>query len=276
MREGNLAIVKWAGGKRQLLPQLEVLFPEKFKNYHEPFVGAGSVVFYLMQTRKMKKIYISDVNEELINVYEVVRDDVEELIGLLHKYKLKHMKKGKEFYLKVRADDLEVMSNLSRAARFIYLNRTCFNGLYRVNSSGGFNVPMGDQKNPGICQEKDLRAISELLKKVDVKAQTFESVLKNARKGDFVYFDPPYYPQNKSSFTTYAKDKFLDEEQIKLFEVFKKLDKKGCFVMHSNSDTKFIKNLFKDYDIKFVDARRNINSKGSRRGKIKEVVIRNY
>lgn len=271
-----MAIVKWAGGKRQLLPQLEVLFPKKFNNYHEPFVGAGSVVFYLMQTRKMKKVFVSDVNEELINVYEIVRDNVEELIGLLHKYKMKHMKKGKEFYLKIRADDLEVMSKLSRAARFIYLNRTCFNGLYRVNSSGGFNVPMGDQKNPGICQEKNLRRISELLKGFKIKNQSFEKVLENAKKGDFIYFDPPYHPQKKSSFTTYAKDKFLDEEQIKLFEVFKKLDKKGCLVMHSNSDTKFIKDLFKEYNVDFVDARRNINSKGSGRGKIKEVVIRNY
>jgi len=273
VEKGGLAIVKWAGGKRQLLSQLEPLFPKKFKTYHEPFVGAGSVMFYLTQTRKIKKIFVSDVNEELINVYRVVRDNVNELIEILKKYQKKH---SKEVYYDTRGEDPELMSNLSRAARFIYLNRTCFNGLYRVNASGKFNVPIGSYKNPGICQEETLRSISKLLTEVEIENQSFEKVLKDAETGDFVYFDPPYYPLKKSSFTTYAKDKFLDEEQKQLFRTFKKLDEKGCLIMHSNSDTQFIKDLYKDYNIQFVDARRNINSNSNGRGKIKEVVITNY
>jgi len=273
VEKGGLAIVKWAGGKRQLLSQLEPMFPKQFKKYHEPFVGAGSVMFYLTQTRKIKKIFISDVNEELINVYEVVRDNVDELIEILKKYQKKH---SKEVYYATRGEDPGLMSDLSRAARFIYLNRTCFNGLYRVNASGKFNVPIGSYKNPGICQEETLRSISKLLAEVEVKNQSFEKVLNDAGAGDFVYLDPPYYPLKKSSFTTYAKDKFLDEEQKQLFKTFKKLDKKGCLVMHSNSDTQFIKDLYSDYNIQFVDARRSINSKSSGRGKIKEVVITNY
>jgi DNA adenine methylase len=273
VEKGGLAIVKWAGGKRQLLSQLEPLFPKKFKNYHEPFVGAGSVMFYLAQTREIKKIFISDVNAELINVYEIVRDNLEELIEILKKYQQKH---SKEVYYATRGENPELMSNLSRAARFIYLNRTCFNGLYRVNASGKFNVPIGSYKNPGICQEETLRSISKLLASVEIKNQSFEKVLKEAKKGDFIYFDPPYYPLKKSSFTTYSKDKFLDEEQRQLFRTFKKLDEKGCLVMHSNSDTQFIKELYGNYNVQFVDARRSINSNSGKRGKIKEVVITNY
>ncbi|MBU3923999.1 MAG: DNA adenine methylase [Nanoarchaeota archaeon] len=273
IKEGGLAIVKWAGGKRQLIPQLEKLFPKNFKNYHELFVGAGSVMLYLKQTKKIKKVFISDTNEELINTYEVIKNSVGELIILLKKYQQKH---SEELYYITRKEDPEVMSKISRAARFIYLNRTCFNGLYRVNSKGQFNVPIGSYKNPGICQEKELRVISELLKSVNIKAQSFEKVLKKAKKEDFIYFDPPYYPLKKSSFTTYSKDSFLDKEQKDLFEIFKKLDKKGCLVMHSNSDTKFIKDLYRDYNIHLVYARRNINSVSSGRRKIKEVVITNY
>lgn len=221
-------------------------------------------------------MFLSDINEELINVYTVVRDDVEELIKLLKKYKTKHDKKGKEFYLEIRKQDTEIMSELSRAARFIYLNRTCFNGLYRVNSKGGFNVPMGNYKNPGIVQEKELKEASELLKKVDLKVQPFNKILSKARKGDFIYFDPPYYPLNKSSFTTYAKDNFLKEEHKKLFNLFVALDKKGCKVMLSNSNAKFIRDLYKKYKPKFVRASRMINCNAEKRGKVKEVVIMNY
>lgn len=278
MKEGKLAIVKWAGGKRQLLSQLEPLFPEKFERYFEPFIGGGAVAFHIIKTKKPKKIFLSDINEELINVYLVVRDHVEELIDLLKKYKIKHDKMGKEFYLNERKKDTFVMSSLSRAARFIYLNRTCFNGLYRVNSKGGFNVPMGNYKNPGIAQEKELREISKLLQKVELKVQSFDKILSKVGKGDFIYFDPPYYPLNKSSFTTYTKDSFLEEEHKKLFNLFVALDKKGAKVMLSNSNAPFILELYKKYKkkMKSVDATRMINCHAEKRGKVKEVVIMNY
>jgi DNA adenine methylase len=282
MKKGNdLAIVKWAGGKRQLLSQLEPLFPKKIDRYFEPFIGGGAVLFYILQTRKPKEIYISDINEELINVYEVVRDDIDNLIVLLKKYKQQHQKHGKEFYLKIRSqdrEDMEVMSKLSRAARFIYLNKTCFNGLYRVNSKGQFNVPMGAYKNPGIVQENQLREISKLLKNVKIKVQSFEKISSKVKKGDFIYFDPPYYPLNRESFTTYTKDNFLEKEHKRLFKLFEELDKKGAKVMLSNSNAPFVLDLYQKYSkkTKHVDATRMINCNAEKRGKIKEVVILNY
>lgn len=278
IREGNLAIVKWAGGKRQLLSQLEPLFPKEFNNYHEPFIGGGAVAFHLIKTKKPKKVFLSDINEELVNVYIQVRDNLEKLLALLKKHKLKHEKEGKEFYLKVRKYEPEVMSEVSRAARFIYLNKTCFNGLYRVNSKNEFNVPMGNYKNPGIVQEKELREISKLLKGVEIKVQSFEKILSKVKKGDFVYFDPPYYPLNKSSFTTYTKDSFLNNEHRKLFNLFVALDEKGAKVMLSNSNAEFILDLYKKYSkkMKHVDATRMINCNAEKRGKVKEVVFLNY
>lgn len=274
--------MKWAGGKRQLLPQLEPLFPREFNNYHEPFLGGGAVAFHIIQNKKPKKIFLSDINEELINVYVSVKENPEELIELLKKYRAKHKKEGKKFYLKMRKldreEDLELLSKVSRAARFIYLNRTCFNGLYRVNSSNQFNVPMGNYKNPDIVQEKNLKEISKLLQNAEIKVQSFEKILSKVKKNDFVYFDPPYYPLNKSSFTTYTKDNFLEKEHKKLFELFVKLDEKGAKVMLSNSNAPFILELYKKYKKKMrhVDATRMINCNAEERGNVKEVVIMNY
>jgi DNA adenine methylase len=266
-------LVKWAGGKKQLLEQFKKYFPKKIDRYFDPFVGGGAITFYILKKYKPKKVFISDINEELINVYKIVKNDVEELIKLLKQYKKLH---NKEVYYNVRAEDSKLLSDVSRAGRFIYLNKTCFNGLYRVNSKGGFNVPIGSYKNPLICGEEDLREISNILKNVKIEAVSFEKVLSYAKKGDFVYFDPPYYPLKKSSFTTYTKGNFLEEEQKQLAKVFKKLDEKGCNVMLSNSDTKFIKNLYKDSSINFVKATRMINCNAKKRGKINEVVITNY
>lgn len=274
MKRGRgLALVKWAGGKRQLLDQFEPLFPKKFNNYIEPFVGGGAVAFYILEKYKSKKAFLSDINDELINCYDVACDQVDELIEVLKKYKKKH---SKEVYYKIRSEDIELLSRLSRAARFIYLNKTCFNGLYRVNSKGQFNVPIGSYKNPEIFNESELNQISKLLTEVTFKCQSFEKCYKDAKKGDFVYLDPPYYPLNKASFTKYAKNDFLEKEQEALFELYKKLDKKGCFVMLSNSDTKFIKDLYANYNIHFVSARRMINCDGANRGEINEVVVTNY
>lgn len=266
--------VKWAGGKKQLIEQFKPLFPSKIKRYIEPFVGGGAILFYILKNYNPKEVVILDINGELINAYEVIRDDVENLIKELKKLKKLH---NKETYYKIRAEDPKLLSKLTRASRFIYLNKTCFNGLYRVNSKDVFNVPIGSYKNPLICPEEDLKEISKLLKNVTIVKGSFEECLKYAKKDTFVYFDPPYYPLKKGkSFTTYTKGNFLDKEQKQLKEVFNKLDKKGCKVMLSNSDVKFIKDLYKDYNINFVDATRMINCDGKGRGKIKELVIRNY
>lgn len=267
--------VKWAGGKKQLIEQFKPFFPKEIKRYIEPFVGGGAVLFYVLKTYKPKEVFIFDINEELINTYEVIRDDVENLIKELKKLKQLH---SKETYYKIREEDPKLLSKLTSASRFIYLNKTCFNGLYRVNSKGGFNVPIGSYKNPLICPEEDLREISKLLHNVKIINGSFEECLNYTKKGDFVYFDPPYYPLKKESFTTYTKGNFLQKEQEQLKELFVKLDKKGCQVMLSNSDTKFIKDLYKDYEdkINFVKATRMINCDGRNRGKISEVVITTF
>lgn len=269
--------VKWAGGKKQLLGQFESLYPKKFNNYFEPFVGSGAVAFYVIQKFKPKKVVLSDINKELINVYKIIKKDVKRLIMELKQHKKHHSADREDYYYEIRKVNPKELPKLERAARFIYLNRTCFNGLYRVNSKGLFNVPIGDHKNPDIVQEDKLRKISKLLKKVTVKVMPFDKVINLAKKRDFVYLDPPYYPLKKgASFTTYTKEKFLEKEQKLLAEVFKKLDKKGCFVMGSNSNTRFIKSLYKGIKIKKVKARRMINCRAEGRGVINEVVIRNY
>jgi DNA adenine methylase len=269
--------VKWAGGKGQLLVQFKPLFPKKFNCYLEPFVGSGAVFFHIIQNFKPKKIIISDINEELINAYKIIKTDVDSLIIELKQHKEYHIAEGKKYYLTIRSTNPNDLPSLERAARFIYLNKTCFNGLYRVNLKGGFNVPMGSYKNPDIVQEERLKYVSKLLKKVIIKVMSFEKILKLAKKEDFIYFDPPYYPLKKGkSFTTYTKGVFLEKEQELLSKIFKKLDKKGCFVMLSNSDTKFIKDLYPDFNLNLVKATRMINCHAEKRGKVNEVVIRNY
>ena len=270
--------VKWVGGKRQLLAQFRLMNlypPEKFdiKNgrYFEPFVGGGAVFFDLLPERA----YLSDLNNELVVTYNVIKNDVENLIKSLKKHKL-----DKEYFLKIRAQNPEKLSDLNTASRFIYLNRTCFNGMYRVNSKGGFNVPFGKYTNPLICDENNLRKASKALKNVEIKKQDYKEVLKKAKKGDFIYFDPPYYPISKTaSFTSYTSEAFLDKEQIELRDTFVELHKRGCFVMLSNSDTPFINKIYsepKGLRITKVQAGRAINSDASKRGKITEVLITNY
>lgn len=270
--------VKWVGGKRQLLAQFRLMNlypPEKFNpksgKYFEPFVGGGAVFFDLLP----EKAYLSDLNNELVVTYNVIKNDVENLIKSLKKHKL-----DKEYFLKIRAQNPEKLSDFNTASRFIYLNRTCFNGMYRVNSKGGFNVPFGKYTNPLICDENNLRKASGVLKNVEIKKQDYKEVLKKAKKGDFIYFDPPYYPINKtSSFTSYTSEAFLDKEQIELRDTFEKLHKKGCFVMLSNSDTPFINKIYSEIKgarISKVTAGRAINSDASKRGKITEVLVTNY
>jgi len=278
MVEENIPrFVKWAGGKGQLIEQFIPLFPKKIERYFEPFVGSGAVFFYIIQKFQPKEIFLSDINEELINTYIVIRDDVERLIIELKQHKEYHLADGKKYYYEIRSVDPTKLPDLERAARFIYLNKTCFNGLYRVNSQGKFNVPMGDYKNPEVFQEEKLRRISALLKKVTIKIMSFEKIVPLVKKGDFVYMDPPYYPLKKGkSFTTYTKGNFLEKEQELLAQVFTKLSEKGCVCMESNSDTEFIRKLYDRFNIQVVHAKRMINSDKNGRKEINELVIKNY
>lgn len=270
--------VKWVGGKRQLLKQFRELGlypPEAFNpitsTYHEPFVGGGAVFFDLLP----KNAKLSDLNNELVITYNVIKNNVEELIKSLQKHIY-----DKEYYLEVRAKKVENLSDVEIASRFIFLNRTGFNGLYRVNKSGQFNVPFGRYSNPVICDEDNLRRVSDVLQDVVVTHQDYKNVLGTAKSGDFIYFDPPYYPINTtSSFTSYTVEGFLEKEQTELRDTFVKLHERGCFVMLSNSDTPFINKLYSELErvsINKIIAGRAINSKGSKRGKINEVLITNY
>lgn len=267
--------LKWAGGKGQLLKQYETFFPKEFNNFLEPFVGGGAVFFHLFNTGRLqgrKKIFLIDSNEELINCYLVIKEDIEKLIKILNNPKFISTE---ETFYKIRAE--EPKDKFERAARTIYLNKTCFNGLYRVNSKGKFNVPFGGYKNPLICNSRNLIAVSLALQNVEILYGDFDRCLKLAKKGDFVYFDPPYQPLNKtSSFTSYTKEPFGEKEQVKLSKVFRELDKIGCKIMLSNSDTSFIRKLYKNFRIEVVLAKRAINCKPSGRGAIKELVILNY
>ena len=260
--------LKWAGGKAGLLSQYELLFPDSFEGYYEPFLGGGALFFHLRPIRAV----LSDVNLELLNVYSVVRESPNSLLQCLSV----HLNE-REYYYQVRGLDLDRLSPVERAARFIYLNKTCYNGLYRVNRQGQFNVPFGRYTNPKICDSTNLLAASQALAAATIETGDFETVLSGAGRRDLVYLDPPYHPLSVTSgFTGYARHGFGELEQIRLATVFRKLDGVGCQVMLSNSDTPLIRQLYDGYDVREVAARRAINSRGDRRGAISELVIRNY
>ncbi len=267
--------LKWAGGKGQLLSQYESLLPYTFNNYLEPFVGAGAVFFHLYNSEKLgvlKSITLIDSNDELVNCYHIIKRNYDKLIKVLKDPKFNNNEKK---YYKIRSE--QPTDPIERAARMIYLNKTCFNGLYRVNGKGKFNVPYGRYKNPLICDSENLEAVSIALSKVDIVCKDFTHCLDIANKNDFIYFDPPYQPLNKtSSFTSYTKNSFGKNDQERLYETFKELDKRGCKIMLSNSDTPFIRKLYKSFQIKVVSAKRAINCKASGRGEINELVILNY
>jgi DNA adenine methylase len=268
--------LKWAGGKLQLIEQFENLFPHKFRNYYEPFIGSGAVFFYVKSKLKPNKVILSDTNEELINCFVIVRDKPSELVELLLNHRKKH---SKEYYYAVRSIESNRLDSVDRAARLIYLNKTCFNGLYRVNSKGQFNVPFGDYESPSIFDKNTLFQASQLLQGAHLQVMTFEKVLDFAGKDDFVYFDPPYIPLSKtSSFTRYSKSDFSMKEQKQLSEVFEALDSRRCFVMLSNSDHALTRELYRDYKktTVVVRAKRMINSVGSKRGAINELIVTNY
>lgn len=272
--------LKWAGGKTQLLSQLSRYFPAKFDGYHEPFVGSAAVFFHLYNLKqrgelnaRMKRVSLTDSNEDLVICYRAVRDGVDGVIGWLTEHKANH---NTRYFYKIRAQNTRNMGDVEQAARLIYLNKTCFNGLYRVNSKGQFNVPVGRYKNPGIFDPDDLRAASHALEDVTIEVADFRDVLKRVRKGDFVYFDPPYYPVSKtSSFTGYTQKAFGKFEHESLALVFKALHERGCSVMLNNSWTDFTRRLYTPYKRVELKANRAINSKGDRRGKISEMVVLN-
>ena len=271
---GIPTFLKWAGGKSQLIEQYKPFFPKKIERYFEPFLGSGAVFFFIKKTFNPKEVFLSDINEESIITFKVVRDKVEELIRNLKKRKKLH---SKEYFYKVRKEKPQELSGVERASRLIYLNKTCYNGLYRVNAKGEFNVPFGEYKNPSIFDEKVLREASKLLKDINIEVAFFERILDKAKRGDFIYFDPPYFPISKtSSFTSYQKDVFLEKEQRKLAEVFKELDKRGCLLMLSNSDHPLIRKLYDGFNIHKIKARRSISCIGTNRRKINELLIINY
>lgn len=268
--------LKWVGGKRQLIPKIEENFPDikTISTYFEPFVGGGAVLFHF----KFKKAIINDVNEELINLYKVIRDDVEGLIKDLRKYE-----NDEEAYYRIRSldrnEEFKNLTDIERASRIHFLNKTCYNGLYRVNNSGEFNTPFGKYKNPNIVNETVLRAVSIYFNKSKIKILNvdYEEALKGIRKSAFVYFDPPYDPiSNSSSFTGYDKGGFNRDEQIRLKEVCDKLNKRGVRFLLSNSSTEFIKDLYSNYNIIPINAKRSINSVAENRGNVEEVLIKNY
>ena len=274
--------VKWVGGKRQLLRQFRELGlypPEDFNpitnTYYEPFVGGGAVFFDLLP----KNAELSDLNNELLTTYNVIKNNVDELIQSLQKHIY-----DKEYYLEVRAKKVEDLSDVEVASRFIFLNRTGFNGLYRVNKSGQFNVPFGRYSNPKICDADTIYSDSELLQKVQMINGDFERTEDYITENTFMYFDPPYRPLDAtSSFNSYAKEAFNDEEQIRLKEYYDRLSGKGCLLMLSNSDCRgrnpddtFFDDLYSEYDIQRVFTSRSVSANPSKRGKLSELLIRNY
>jgi DNA adenine methylase len=265
--------LKWAGGKTQLLPQLAQFYPRRgtVDRYVEPFLGSGAVYFHFNAAVSPKRALLWDNNRELVDTFLAVQSDVSQVIKLLRKYQKQH---SKEFFLAMR--EKMPISLTGRAARLIYLNKTCFNGLYRVNSRGIFNVPFGRYTNPGIFNDDWLRRASEQLANAKIEARDFRLLEVRAKKNDFVYFDPPYHPRSTTSyFTAYTRESFGEVDQRELAKVYRALDKKGCLLMLSNSDTPLIRELYGDFCIREVSARRNINSRAERRGPICELVVLN-
>ena len=266
--------VKWVGGKRQLMKEICRLVPKEYACYYEPFTGGGAVLFQL----EPPKAVINDRNRNLMNTYMVIRDHVEELIS-----DLKTHRNESDYFYQIRALDrsesYEQLSEIKKASRLLYLNKTCYNGLYRVNSSGEFNAPYGKYKKPKIVNEDTLRAVSRYLQENDVKIKNedFKEVVRTAQAGDFVYFDPPYHPISKSSnFTGYVQGGFDQFDQIRLKECCDDLNARGVKFLLSNSFASFITELYKDYTIESVKAIRAVNSNAKKRGEVNEVLIRNY
>jgi DNA adenine methylase len=261
--------LKWVGGKGRLIAQYQPYLPQRIQTYYEPFLGGGALFFHLQPQRAI----LSDINPELINVYSCVRDNVEALIARLEQHTVHH---SHTYYYQVRSE--EPTLPIEKAARLIYLNKTCFNGLYRVNGKGQFNVPMGRYKNPQICAPDLLRAASTALQNATLIEQPFDQILNSSLSSeDFIYFDPPYHPLSETSnFTGYSRSAFTETHQIQLRDTFVRLATQGINVALSNSDCPFIRKLYQDFPIQTITASRSINSKPTKRGKINEVLVMSY
>ena len=269
--------VKWAGGKRQIIDKLKKYVPEEFDTYYEPFVGGGALLFELSP----KHAVINDSNEELMNVYRCLCDEekFKKMCNVLNHYETSH---SEEFFYEVRNKDRSKnaynrLSDYTRAARTIYLNKACFNGLYRVNSKNEFNVPFGKKLKVNTYEGSNLITVSNYLTMNDIKILSvdFEEAVKDAKKGDFIYFDPQY-DSDTSTFNSYTEEGFNKDEQRRLASVFKELDKRGCYVMLSNHNTLLVNELYKEYHFHIIEAKRNINANGKKRGKVEELIITNY
>lgn len=260
--------LKWAGGKRQIFSKLSRWIPAEFNRYYEPFVGGGAVFFGLAP----QKATISDANEELINCYLVVRDHVDDLIKSLQKHVY-----DKDYYYTMRDIDPEDLGAVERASRMIFLNRAGFNGLYRVNSKGKFNVPFGRYTNPNFCDKANLRKCALAIQGKSVRCCAFEEALSGPRPGDFVYLDPPYIPVSQTAnFTAYQKRGFGMENQEKLASVFDTLSRDGVKAMLSNSDVPWIHDRYREHNIRVIEAKRSVNRDSNGRGPVGEVVVTNY
>ena len=280
--------LKWAGGKTQLITEIENSLPKEITSkkftYLEPFVGSGAVLFWMLNHfPKLEKAIINDINADLINTYKIIASKPKELISILqifqneyHSLENEQEKKKEYYYEKREVYNTRKTNKTTQAALFIFLNRTCFNGLYRVNKSNGYNVPMGSYKKPTICDAQNILAVSDALKKVEILCGDYEQTLKSANKNSFFYFDPPYKPlHNASSFNSYSKDDFNDNEQIRLRDFCKKLDDRKHHWILSNSDVKdkisnnnFFDELFSQFNISRVKAKRSINANPEKRGEL--------
>lgn len=270
--------VKWAGGKRQLIPTMSTHFPKKFGTYYEPFLGGGAVLFHTLSENPGQKCSVSDLNSDLVLTYITIRDRVEELISSLKKHSKKYFADKSTYYYQVR--EKEPRDQIAKCARLIFLNRTCFNGLYRVNSKGKFNVPLGRYSNPNIVNEENLRAVSKILQSKNIKigCRDFGSILDDVKKNDFVYFDPPYQPvSDTANFTSYTNRDFGVNDLKRLVEVCEDLHSKECKVVFSNSNTKEVKEMFeKNWKISEIEANRAINSNSKKRTGHSELLIKNF
>ena len=270
--------VKWAGGKRQLMSELKKNFPTKFGTYLEPFLGGGAVMFDLLAKQPNLKCNASDLNSDLVLAYVTIRDRLEKLIESLEDHSKNYHKDSTGYYYEVR--NQEPKNQIEKVSRLLFLNKTCFNGLYRVNSKGKFNVPLGRYTNPNIVNKENLQAVSKILQseKIKISCRDFSSIIKDAKKEDFVYFDPPYQPvSDTANFTSYTHRDFTEDDLERLADLANRLNSKGCNVMLSNSNSKTVKKIFSSgWKIKEIKANRAINSNSQKRTGHKEIIIKNY
>ena len=271
--------VKWAGGKRQLLAELEKSFPKQFGTYFEPFLGGGALLFDLLAKKPNLKCSVSDLNSDLVLAYVTIRDKLGRLIESLENHSKNYHNDSTGYYYEVRKQ--EPKSQIEKVSRLLFLNKTCFNGLYRVNSKGKFNVPLGRYTNPNIVNRENLTTVSKFLQsdKIKISCRDFESILNDAKKGDFVYFDPPYQPvSDTANFTSYTHRDFTEDDLQRLADLANQLNSKGSHVLLSNSNTKIVKKIFssKKWKVKEIAVNRAINSNSQKRTGHKEVLIKNY